>query len=553
MPHAFPEKTVSILKERAGLSIKKNPEAVKFTLYQHATSLLNHFKGYNYGFIDNLILGCYAPYEHEKIACHIGNDNCTTIVPDMYILCELFGLKPQIVQFTNLKDIEKLDEKDGNPDRFTSHSALIVDVGRKHKYLFDPFMRVFGPIIKKGKKYMQIGKSKESPSTRRIFSEFTRCSPEDFAEMMDRLHDPAESLDMLVGGQRVFTKRLKDNVPYGLKILYNDSKNTITTMLSIEQVAIQKKAVFCNMGFNDLGDVVEKSLELHVAKEFGWVALEHGKKVAEIDFARLIKLRRAVNRIKKDVQYKSRKFCRIGPLIDSDEKRESIVKIIDSIKLAEEEKKAIHPLILARTLYEFEKPGQDYVYSEEEHDSRLRGLIKKEVAGRKKYYHLRDIIYLYGWKLEKFDRNEIRRARYARDRHERHLDKIVTETNALNDFREKNKRLYRRAMDMVLFSERKLKGKSTEQLERAVSRKGLDAMTGYAAMVADFIPYIITAREHLELSLFLPDIKQKIAARMAKKNHIADSAASGHKDSVLPSQEYVHGQKPPESFMGEGI
>jgi len=151
MPHAFPEETVSAIRKIVDINIKKSFK-VKRTPYQWADGLFSLFGESNYGFTDNLLSGLYAPYHHEKDKYLIGTDNCTTIIPSMYIFCELVGLKPEIVQFVNLKDIEKFRDRKINPNEINSHSAVIVDVGRKHKYIMDPFMGIFGPVIRKRKK-----------------------------------------------------------------------------------------------------------------------------------------------------------------------------------------------------------------------------------------------------------------------------------------------------------------------------------------------------------------------------------------------------------------
>ena len=99
-----------------------------------------YFKS-NYSFTDNLSTGCYAPYPHEYTELNLSGYNCTTIIPKVYLLCETIGLKPEIVQFFDFQNIRT--EKDKAGVISPSHFSLIVDVGRKHKYLFDPFYYTF--------------------------------------------------------------------------------------------------------------------------------------------------------------------------------------------------------------------------------------------------------------------------------------------------------------------------------------------------------------------------------------------------------------------------
>lgn len=162
--------------------------------------------GFEYGFVGNLQTGIYAPYFNEARSHRISGNNCTTIIPTIYVYADLLGLKPQIVQFFGFQDIVDKDDNDDETGPEGSHFALIVDGGKKGPYLLDPFWRVCGRLRERGEKFMKIGVSPAKPHLKRKFEHLVEYTPEQFAQMMDRLHDLAESLDMLVCGQKTFSE-----------------------------------------------------------------------------------------------------------------------------------------------------------------------------------------------------------------------------------------------------------------------------------------------------------------------------------------------------------
>lgn len=117
-------------------------------------------------------------------------------------------------------------------------------------------------------------------------------------------------------------------------------------------------------------------------------------------------------------------------------------------------------------------------------------------------------MYMHNWKFKKLDKNQIIRLRRAYERHDLSTDKRAKKISSLNHLRHGNEKLYRRQMDMALFSQ-KLR-------EDIIGLCENDPVIGHIAMIADFIPYALEARDDLELKLFIDDIKQKVAARRAK-------------------------------------
>lgn len=488
---SFPEQTVSRFREIAKVCYEKEPDFAKNT-FRKACAAAGFFSDLNYGFYHHLRTGEYAPYEHEKQKLVIADHNCTTIIPNIHIFCSMLGLNPEIVQFIGFRDIE--GKKDKDDSLAPSHFAVIIDAGRKQRYLLDPFWRTFGPILEEGDNYLRIGKFRESKAKKREFKSILRYSESEFAEMMDRLHSPAESLDMLVAGQKVEEDLRTEGIDCSLMIYYDD-RFTVSTRLDIPQVGVLNKAIMCHTTFDENAGVNEQVYEFFAAKEFRWMSLVNGKKIAQLGFSDIRKIKKA---IKKG-------HARIGP--------EGLEEIAGMLVNNNE---AILPMVFARTLYEFERPGEEYVYSEEAHDERLLSLIEKEIGITERTNPLRDLLFLNAWKLKKFDRNMIRRTRHDLRRYEEKKPEIVDELNSLNRLREKNKKLYHRLIDMALFAQRKLNDKSVQQLGEMVEQRKLNPAFGYAAMVADFIPYACKQRKMLELAPFIDDIKSKMAARMER-------------------------------------
>jgi hypothetical protein len=190
-------------------------------------------------------------------------------------------------------------------------------------------------------------------------------------------------------------------------------------------------------------------------------------------------------------------------------------------KLSATEQQALYPLVLARTLYEYERPAEKYLYPSEEHDARLLSLAVKEREALSKNQILKNLLWFTDWKLQKVNPGQERRTRHAIRRYDEKMIKVVEEINALNNLRYLNKKAYSRAMDKVLFA-KTLPGQTVEDLEAMVSKRNLDPRIGYLAMVADFIPFALEAQDDLELKLYRQPIKEKVIQRRRKMNGTLD-------------------------------
>ena len=206
---------------------------------------------------------------------------------------------------------------------------------------------------------------------------------------------------------------------------------------------------------------------------------------------------------------------RIGPALTNPQNqslKKSLEVIVDGLKNDIDIEK-IEANILARTLYEFTNPELQYLFSEEDHNNRLIELRNKELEFQDESGPIEEKLWLYGWKLAKFSRKEIRKLRKEEKNIILKKRKVVKETNSLNYFRNDNKHAYHRVMDQVLFAQKELAGATAEDLRLEVTAKGLDPRTGYLGIVADFLPFAFKFKDDLELKLYIGHIREKIKVR----------------------------------------
>jgi hypothetical protein len=264
MSDAFPKEEVDAVRKQIDVVLQSFPKVYE-RKFPRARALADSFFGEFYSFSDHLRTGYYVPYAQEKPALGIVGNNCTTIIPNLFMYCDAFGLSPKIVQFIDFEDIREGKKPDG--ELSPSHFSVIIDVGRKNPYLFDPFYGVFNPILRVGDNRMRLGRQSGRSAGERRFRQVIEYSAEDFASMMTRLKDPAESLDMLVAGQKVYEGKGVKNASCSLMVYYHDDTNTLSSRLYIPQPAISDKAVYCNMLLDEKGEVRGGSLDLFLSKK----------------------------------------------------------------------------------------------------------------------------------------------------------------------------------------------------------------------------------------------------------------------------------------------
>lgn len=508
MTHAFPEQTVKNIYEKAKIFVQNSRNKTKYSL---AKSIMASFQDAPYGFKDNLRTGNYAPYPHEQTEQHIITDNCTTIIPHAYLYCEAVGLQPKIVQFIKFRDIKKNETPDA--EKTGSHYALKINIGKKHEYLIDPFWKIFGPITEQKNDYIKIGKCAGLKARKREFESIINYSPEQFAHMMNRLKDPAESLDMLVAGQKATYLPLnKTNCT--LMAYYQDEQNTLITRLYIPQTGLRKKAVYCKMQHDENGNTQKTTLELYTAKDHTWDALIDDKKIAEIDFKTAQEIKKIARKITR------KKNSRIGPALEKQANKEHKQKLLEITeqaynKLSTEELQNIRETLQARTRYETEAPQKMYIYTKQKHDSKIIELREKEIELHKKNAELKNQMWYYDWKIKKTPRKNLQKLKRKQAKYHKEAEKIVKEIIDLCNLRYQNKNEYRRTMDKILFAQNNKNQTSEQNLQ--ITETNPDVKIGYIAILADFADYIIPAKKDLQLTEYISSIQQKIKARAQKK------------------------------------
>ena len=140
MNYLFPQETVDMVVNRVNRARHVFPGREGVTA---ALDIMAHFKeDYSYGFQGNMHTGNYAPYLNEMAVTACDQFNCTTIIPSLYIMCSEYGLNPQIVQYSNLRDIplkkkKSKGDKDKEEHLMKSHFAIILSIKGK-EYMIDP-------------------------------------------------------------------------------------------------------------------------------------------------------------------------------------------------------------------------------------------------------------------------------------------------------------------------------------------------------------------------------------------------------------------------------
>ena len=510
MTHPFPEKTRRIYTESYDNFRKLHPKEYKGSekkvKYRRAYAIFRTNEDNSYGFNTNLLTGIYAPWIHERFDHNIGVENCTTIIPGIYLGAECDGLNPKIVQFIDFREVKKGEK----PDSYNtgSHFAVIVHVGKK-QYLIDPFWHRFAEIRKRKRHHLKLV-NKDKSVVRREFKEMLEYTPEEFAAMMERMKDPAQSLDMLVAGQKLYENHRVNKSNCEIMVYYDDEKNSLTTRLYVAHYGISDKGIYCNMFLDDKGEVQSSDIRFVLGKGAKWTQLGKEKTVTRSDFSKLERIRRLMTAAPKDKGL-------VEAVKDLDERNhKSLMELVDEMwdKLDDKERKIIRPQVLSRTLYEAR--DSEYVYSKSERDRKIRNLYKKEKKLNQELWKFRSEVNMHYRNIKRMEKDEAKRLRASRDRLHKKIKKVVDEASTLLNFRDNKNKAYHRRMDMLLFAE-ELEGYSVEEMQKIVEKRGLDYRYGYLAMIIDFIPFALKGRGDLELKVFIDKIKDKVAARRAKR------------------------------------
>lgn len=503
MQSSFPEETITHIQNEIKRFYINNKKIKPLRILANVISYYSNEDGM-YNFRENLNSGDYALYLHEMLDKKIYGYNCTTIIPNIYILAELLGYHPQIVQFKGFRDITTKNDTEDPVDP-SVHFSLIIDCDKDNPYLVDPFYHTFGPILARGENSIRVGNVKGFKAHRREFHEMQEYSAQDFAAMMQRLHDPGASLEMLVSGQKVHSGKPYQSVDCDQHIYFKEETNAIISRLYIPQQLITDKAIIATHKLDTNGTILETIIALYLAKKCTWTTLVDGKRVASASLQTMRKLRKALKKI-----YDPKKNQRLGPiLLHASSQDLDILTAALSDPISYE---MLKPQILARTLYETTEPKKHYLYTAEQHDKYLFDVRKQEITLHEQLRKIREVQFELGWKWKKLPRNERRRLNYTKKGIIEKINKAVEQLNFLNYLRYQNKSVYALHMDKVLYA-KTLEGQTADDLEAHVLARSVDPNIGYLATIADFLPILFEAEDELLLKQFMPKIQEKVAAR----------------------------------------
>ena len=512
MKHPFPKESVDLI-----FAQNKRNEIIydkrKFSLYLNGLLLLRTFENNDlYEFANKLASGNYSPWPHEMQRDDIFGYNCTTVIPEVYLTLQAKGVKDiQIVQFRGFRDIvEEEDKKNGRND---SHFALILDIDRAHPYLFDPFFKIYGPIREFGKSFLKIGKAKNCEKRIREYEELYYWSAEDFSEMMNRMHEPGASLEVLAAGQQVYKTREIGKNLVTVRVYYDLYKNILKTRFIVPQVALSDKAIDHSMCLDEKGNAISSLLDLYYIENFTWERLLGSRRIASLEFATAEEiqktLKKRVNLEKQDRIWSLWKDLESG-------QQNTLLRLAENMesRLGDEEYAKIYPAVLARTIYDGKQPDTLFLFPKEKRDERLLRLLDEV---RERFYEmlpLNDRVQDHKLKLRHLQRNELKGLQGEIKKITKSRNKTYAEYAPLNGLRYLNKQAYDRTMDKFVLSE-ELKALSVSDLETIVQDLCLDKRIGYLAMVGDFVPLILKGKKELTLELFMGPIREKVRARFA--------------------------------------
>ena len=152
-------------------------------------------------YYESVSSGNYFPLPSERMKIHHGPYNCTTIIPEIYILCEEKKINPEIKLMHNI--IDKNNSFEMEPHEYMHHYCIRATINEK-PYLIDPFMQIFGEIVKEKKGVWTISQDCSDAIIKRKFSKTQAISEDEFCKLIDYWRTPAGSLEMLSPGQVLY-------------------------------------------------------------------------------------------------------------------------------------------------------------------------------------------------------------------------------------------------------------------------------------------------------------------------------------------------------------
>ena len=329
--------------------------------------------------------------------------------------------------------------------------------------------------------------------------------------MMNKLKEPAQSLEMLISGQKIYQKnQLKImESPASLMIYYNEELNRITTRLNISQLYVSDKSILCHLDMDDSGRVRKTSLELFLADESTWMDLPGAVKVAEFPYSFVGNIRKTIGKAHSEGKVRVGSLCsRIKQLPGMSDLLENTEELFSQLSF--EQKKILYPKLVNRFLYEVSAPLKKHHFRKKDREQHLIDLEEIHYEFLEKLLPLTHRQKIDAWDIKKLTKKTKANIKDKIETLNDGNDKVVDEINDLNRLRRNFPSVYHRLMDKVLYAQNVLPKLDTEQFANEIENNQSIIQIGYLAMINDFIPYIHRARNELLLSRFQKDIGKRV-------------------------------------------
>jgi len=323
---------------------------------------------------------------------------------------------------------------------------------------------------------------------------------------MERLHNPADSLDVLVAGQR-FTNEKYNNVSCESMVYYDDALREVQVRVFIPQKGVMNRVMYGMHTFDCEGKVSDSRLHLACGKQDYWDFVEGESTITRLGFSEVNVLNHALGAV-------SRSHKRIKP----EQRLTPLLELVDELwqKLSVEEQEAIRLPRAVRTLYEYTSQDAEYVFGQKEWDEDLRKNLTKLYALEDEKLLLKRAVFLHYGKFERVADVEARRLLRKKRTIQKKMDELSDDFDEFQQIRIYHKKMYQRNMDKVVFV-KQFEVKNVDEVEHEVLSINGDLRVGYLAMITDFLAYIKDARKELTLDVFMASIGEKVKAREVKK------------------------------------
>lgn len=489
----------------------------------------------SYGFDECISSGNYGPFPHEMEK----KAECFNFAVYQYFIAEALGLKPRLFNVYGLKP-DNPKNKIGLKNRYGSfdHSFVDVDVGAKRRVMIDTQMRMHGFVdYDYVSRKISVKDNADTNDTRKRFRRIQEMSVDDIVDKLMFLKSAKGAGEMLSTGQRTGKTYAFGGRGCSIFYKYDKDKDSLEAHISAANLHSANRDLIKRYYLDELGDVERETVQFGSHSEMGWCEYKEHVVLGEFEVPVLERFYDALDNLVEgkfsDVRHRRRmnnerlaEYLQSigvdGFDIDSSSLPRSVKgrreirsafnemeKVVEAEfeKAMKQPRKDIFKRALAiRELYSdaLERRitnGTDhdgYMYCQ---NSRDASFWEKE----KETYDLFD-----EWK--KVDREKLKRwfgceiSPQPDIESHRCVMEIMRKLDDLNErivIRRKRRKNHDFYNDLLLYTKRRLKGKTPEKLVRMVEGKGRDIMDSYKKTVFESLlfgyqgNYLLNRREHV--------------------------------------------------------